>query len=335
MLHAQRIPFLAVVVSFALGVPALPAQRASAKLTVGDREVALDYGVVPRGKHTLAELPPGQEWPAGDEGTLLVTKGILRTAYGPAWRLGMNEASVLRTQVPLLAGESILVAPGAYRVSLHRKTEKEVLLVLSGAGLALGANTDLGLPGTLEESKLVADKLAIEWNPPSAKNKKDLELATELVARYGPHEVRVPLRAIVPRAAKLAGYQLDVFAYDAKWLAERIEKKQATPWLALRPATAKKDKEAFSLVVTGETGSLTPWMTAPEELFGFGNVVPPNATAKTEGSVQSAKAGATKPRLEADKCERSSKGEFTFRLAFGEVLATATLADASAKRPAR
>src|SRR5262245_16722941 len=74
-------------------VPAAVAQRAQAQIEWQKRQAVIDYGVVKLGKHTLDELPAGQ-----------------------SWRMGNNEASTLKTQVPLFVGDE-QVAPGAYRVA--------------------------------------------------------------------------------------------------------------------------------------------------------------------------------------------------------------------------
>ena len=168
-----------LLVFFLLIPPAL-AQRNSAKLSFTDREVTVEYGVARLGKHTIAELPVGQEW-----------------------RMGMNEASVLRTQLPLVAGD-VVVAPGSYRAKLVRKSEKEIVLRLDGGAQALGAKGDLDLPGELVDAK-PSELLAIEWNPAPVKGKKDAEFATKLLVHFGPQQVSVPIKVIGARPAKLAG----------------------------------------------------------------------------------------------------------------------------------
>ena len=59
-------------------VPTGHAQRAKARCEWQDREVVLEYGAARLGKHSLEELPVGQEW-----------------------RLGMNEASVLTLETSM------------------------------------------------------------------------------------------------------------------------------------------------------------------------------------------------------------------------------------------
>jgi hypothetical protein len=330
-----RVPYGTVnrllLVSLLLAAAAA-AQRNSAKLTLADREVSVEYGVAPYAKHSLNDLPIGKEWPAGaDEFTMLATKGLLRTGWGPAWRFGMNEASVLRTQLPLVSGDTV-IPPGSYRISLHRKSEKELVLIVTDAGLALGNRMDLGLAGELLQAKTPAEKLTVEWAPAAAKGKKDPELETKLVARYGPNQLEIPLKVIGARGARLAGCQVDVFSYEAKWLEDRFEKKLATPWLSLKAAAAKKEKDSFNLVVSGDACSLLQMMSSPTDSFGFGVPVPPSQELATKGSVQAGKGNAAKANLEPEKCDRSAKGELTLRLLFGEVAATATIADATMKR---
>ena len=109
---------------------ACPAQRNSAKLTFTDREVTVEYGVAPYAKHSLKDLPIGKEWPEGaDEINMLMTKGLIRTGWGPAWRFGMNEASVLRTQLPLVCGETV-VAP-MYEVLRRRGEHPQAVRTLA------------------------------------------------------------------------------------------------------------------------------------------------------------------------------------------------------------
>ncbi|MFY9343233.1 MAG: hypothetical protein WAT39_12125 [Planctomycetota bacterium] len=123
---------------------ALPAQRPTPTFEHMKRTATIEFGAVPVGKHGIGELPVGE-----------------------TWRLGFNEASTMRLDVPLLAGDSI-VAPGAYRVNLQRTDESACALMVNGSGRALAATGDGRVDGPLGKAPKPTRKLDIQWRKKGA-----------------------------------------------------------------------------------------------------------------------------------------------------------------------
>jgi Skp family chaperone for outer membrane proteins len=117
------------------------------------RAASIDYGSVPLGKHSLAELP-----------------------IGGSWRLGANQATVLRLAMPAIVGEAV-VAPGAYTVQLQRTGEVACSLV-SGEGVRID--------GPLGKAAKPTKKLVIDWLKDGAP--KASSQAAKLVVQFGDNE---------------------------------------------------------------------------------------------------------------------------------------------------
>lgn len=92
----------------------LAAQRDTPTIKLQKRSSTITYGAVPFGKHSLSELQ-----------------------VGVSWRLGMNNASTWRTEMPVLIGKQLL-APGEYRIHLKRLDGERCGLEVHGSALALG-----------------------------------------------------------------------------------------------------------------------------------------------------------------------------------------------------
>ena len=189
----KHLATLAVLVACS---PALTAQRTDVDLKWHKSHVVVSFNPVKFGKHSLAELPVGGEW-----------------------RMGMNTASTLSTDVPLV-GESGLVAPGSYRVSIRRASEREFGLQVVSTQLAT-AGSQAWFPTKIQDAKK-AEKLELEWRKGSTKPKnatakkpnanekgtdKDTEKGTKPVpvdAIDGKHAQRATLRLL------FGAYRLDM-----------------------------------------------------------------------------------------------------------------------------
>jgi hypothetical protein len=242
---------------------AVVAQRETAALDWNKQEVAVEYGPVPVGNHGLADLE-----------------------IGTTWRMGMNEASQLRLSVPLFAGEHV-VAPGSYRAQLRRRGEQELELVADGAGFALGGQGEVAVPGKLGTAPKGkgSKKLELAWGKPTT---ADGAGEVTLEVRFGEVVLSVPVRVVGTVAKKGKVWLADVFTWPAEVLEQRVEKGLSTPIATLRPKTkpAKGEPAGFNVVLGKDKVRLVPMMSAPTDSFGFGELVPPAASAVVEGKVE-------------------------------------------------
>lgn len=275
-----------LLLSLATIPPLLPAQRPDATFEWQKRSTAIRYGAVPVGKHSLAELE-----------------------VGATWRLGNNEASTWQVGMPLLAGEQ-WIAPGEYRVTFHRTGETAGAMVADGSGLALAATKDAEIAGAIQVAGKESKKLVVEWS-------KDGAAATGnqpalVVVQFGPTQWRGPVLALGHKEHKIAGGRLLAFHVPA----EQIDKG------AVPVATLSKgrdgDKGTWNLVLAGTTARLVPWMKAPTDSFGFGEVVPPAAAPLSEGTVTPIEGeGATAAPVLTVRDVKLVKGELRLVAAYG------------------
>ncbi|MBL9076865.1 MAG: hypothetical protein JNL08_05145 [Planctomycetes bacterium] len=230
----------------------LAAQRPDATFEWQKRTTTITYGAVPVGKHHLGELTVGQ-----------------------SWRLGNNEASTWQVGMPLLVGDAWL-APGQYRVTFVRDGEGKGSLVADGSAHALGAGADVRLSGDIEQTGKESKKLQLEWQKDGKADAGNQ--GAQLVVQFGPTQWRGTALALGHKEHKLGGGRLLAFQVPA----DRVER-GAVPVATL--SLGKDDKQAFNLVLSGATARLVPWMQAPTDSFGFGDVKPPAGEQTTEGKV--------------------------------------------------
>jgi len=255
------------LIAAALLLPAtLLAQRDDPTLAWEKRNTTIAYGAVPVGRHTLAELE-----------------------IGGTWRLGMNEASTWSTEMPLLVGDRLL-PPGEYRVNLQRLDEKRCALVANGSGLALGGGGDVRVEGELADAKKKTKKLELEWEKGATKDQPGL--GATIHVRFGEHAWSGETTLLGGKTTKLGKFQLTVFTVPAKLVEGR--KTSPVPVATLSKGKAKS-LEAWNLVLNGDEAKLVPWMTAPTDSFGFGEIEPPDGERTSTGSVAAADAQVDEP----------------------------------------
>jgi hypothetical protein len=177
--------------AFLLAVALFPAAAFAQKPTFEwqKRSASIDYGSVPVGKHTLAELPVGQ-----------------------AWRIGGNQQTVLRLSMPAIVGETV-VAPGAYEVQLQRTAEDKCALV-SGDGLRV--------EGPLGKAAKPGKKLIIDWQKDGAA--KASAQAAKLVVQFGENEWSGAMLFPGSKTVPAGAWKLTVFQLPAALLAARGDK---------------------------------------------------------------------------------------------------------------
>lgn len=278
------MPLHPAVVAILFVPTLLVAQRPTPTFEHGKRTATIEFGAVPVGKHSIAELPVGE-----------------------TWRLGMNEASQMRLDLPLLAGESI-VAPGHYRVNLQRTGEATCALMVNGSGLAMAATGDGRIDGPLGKAQKPAKKLDIQWR------KKGAAVAgnqgAQIVVQFGPDEWVGDATAIGHKPIALPGWKAVLFLIPTA----RLEAGLPTP-----VATLSRGDENWNLVVAKDDVKLIPWMTAPTEQFGFGDVHGPEAARIVTGKREplEIKVDPAKETLDLVAAKKE-KGELRLEVAFGK-----------------
>jgi hypothetical protein len=250
------------------------------------QQVTVRFNPVRFGKHSLDELRVGQDW-----------------------RMGMNNASQLETDLPLVGARGV-VAPGSYRVNLLRGTAEEFGLQVAGSELATKGRSAY-FPAPLAEGKQ-NDKLELSWLDGKAAKKAAMKAAKKtakeaskeagsdeaqpqtgtgtvagpldavdgkharraiLHLEFGPYWLDMPVTMIGAKSVKVRGYKADAFQWPAVLLADQLQKGQAIPVLGLSAqGGAKSAPRAFNLLITETEAQMLPAMQAPTEQRGFAGV---------------------------------------------------------------
>jgi hypothetical protein len=272
-----------VLVALFLFPGALLAQRPTPTFEHGKRAAVLAYGAVPVGKHSLAELPTGE-----------------------TWRLGNNEASTLRLELPLVAGDSV-IAPGSYRVSMLRTDELAAALTTAGSGKALAATGEGRIDGKLGKAPKPTKSLDIQWR------KKGAVVAgsqpAQIVVQFGIDEWVGDVTLVGNKPFAVPGWKAVLWQFPAA----RLETGLPTP-----VATFTRDDQSWNLVVAKDDVKLIPWMTAPTEQFGFGEVKDPAAALTTAGRQERLELKVEAPMATLELLSaKKQKGEIRLDVGFG------------------
>ncbi len=265
---------------------ALAAQRQSPTFEWQKRTTTLAYGAAPVGKHSLAELPVGE-----------------------TWRLGMNEASTWQLGMPVLVG-GVVIAPGSYRVRLQRTAEDRCAIVVEGSSQAIGVAHDARVDGALGKATKPTKKLAIDWLRAGAGEHGNQPVQVHL--QFGDLQWLGDVTVLGGKTMTAGEWKVTTFAGPEAPPATRDKAPVAL-------ATVQRGKdEAWNLVVGKNEARLVPWMAAPKEDFGFGAIVPPDASRLTTGSVEvfEVPADAATPIAEA-RAATVDKGELVIEVHCG------------------
>lgn len=266
------------------------AQRPTPTFEWQKRSTTIEYGAVPVGKHSLAELPVGQ-----------------------TWRMGMNEASSWQLTMPVLAGEQLL-APGAYRVQLQRSGESSCDLLANGSGKALGGGADGKVGGKLGKASKPAKKLDLAWAKGGAAVAGNQP--AKLVLQFGDVEWQGEVTIVGNKPLTVPGWKLAVFTLPAALLAARD--KTAVP-VAVLSRGKDKDQENWNLVVGKDDAKLVPWMTKPTQNNGFGDIVAPDEKLTTTGKVESVEIKVPNELATAEPATATLvKGELVLEIGFAK-----------------
>ncbi|HSR70445.1 MAG TPA: DUF2911 domain-containing protein [Acidobacteriota bacterium] len=99
---------LTIALMSLLAAPAALAQRDTAEADIDGKQISIDYGRPSlAGRDMLGQMQPGQ-----------------------VWRMGMNSATMLRTETPLMFGDA-RVEPGSYRLWARLAENGQWELILS------------------------------------------------------------------------------------------------------------------------------------------------------------------------------------------------------------
>lgn len=278
----KAIP-LAVLVPLAT----LCAQRPEPTFEWQKRATTITYGAVPVGQHGLEEL-----------------------TVGASWRLGMGEASTWLATMPILAGET-WIAPGHYRITLWRTDETHCEIAVDGSQQALGGGQGVRVHGEVKKAGKPSKKLAIEWakNGAAAAGNQPAKLSVT----FGPSEWQGEVLVLGNKTVNVPGGKLAVFSVPAKHLESRDT---AVPIAVLSKG---KDGDSWNLLLGKTEARLVPWMAAPKEQYGFGDIAPPDEKLETKGTANAVEGNADK-EVEVMELRESSltKGELRLVVAFGK-----------------
>jgi len=277
----------------------LQAQRPTPTFEWQKRTTTLTYGAVPVGKHGLSELPVGE-----------------------IWRMGNNEASTWHLDMPLLAGDSV-IAPGTYRAQLVRTDETHAAIVANGSNVVLGGGEEGRVVGTIGKAAKPTKKLEIEWQKngaPMAGNQP-----ARIVLQFGEVAWQGDVTIVGGKTSKLSAWNLTVFSLGQALVEARD--KVAVP-IAVLSKGKDKDAESWNLVLGKDEAKLVPWMAAPTEQFGFGEVVPPDAKLTTYGTITDAEIKIPKPYETVELLTSAlAKGEFKISFGVGQRSVDVTVAE--------
>lgn len=279
-----------------------PAQRLTPTFEWQDRTTVIAYGPAPFGKHSLAEL-----------------------AVGDTWRLGMNEASTWRLNMPAVVGD-VVIAPGHYRIRMQRSAEERFSVVVEGSALATGTTSDARIDGTFAQVAKPAKKLAVEWLKDGVPQNDNQGL--RLRVQFGSMEWTGALHVLGGKTVTAGPWKITTFTVPAALFAARDR-------IPLPVASLHRGKdEAWNLVFGKTEARLVPWMSAPTEQFGFGEVVPPEKAKITTGRIEGSASQVETPNLVAEtKSATVAKGELAMEIRCGseEVRVLIPLPKATAK----
>ncbi|MGE0144301.1 MAG: hypothetical protein AB7T19_13535 [Planctomycetota bacterium] len=239
------------------------AQRESAKLEFQKRSTSIAYGAVRVGKHSLDSLE-----------------------IGGTWRLGNNEASTWRLDMPIVTNGAVL-PPGEYRVNLVREANDRLALNLVGTRHALGGDRDLRVPGALSTNNKPSENLAIRLASATKPKKGAVQLDAQIAVDFGSSHWQAELALLSgEQNTKLGrGWTLEIFAVPGDLVTARGATPLAVGTLRKKPAD-DKSPQAWNLILAGDEARLVPWMTAPTEQFGFAEPTAPDSEWIRRGTIE-------------------------------------------------
>lgn len=304
---------VAVSLVAAFGVTAAPAraQRPEAKFEWQKREAIVEYGVPRVGKHSIDELESDRPW-----------------------RMGSGNASLLKTQAPLIVADGV-IAPGVYRVQIARPGSEKFELLVEGAGSAVEAGgDDVHVPATMAQAKAPNEKLEIALAP--VKEQPDPEQrALALRVQYGAPQLTVPMTIVGTQPMKVKGFaSLDVFKLPEAWLSKRLDLKKHTPVATLvrSDKVGNGESDRLNLMLGEDDVVLLPAMLPPTENFGFGAIPKPDGLWTFRGKVTWSESKTPAPLFHVESAEVEKDGTLHVVASLGARSADIRVASAPRKK---
>jgi hypothetical protein len=284
--------------------PITLAQREEAEVEWQKRRAKIEYGVVGVGRHKLDELQVGTDW-----------------------RMGRNEASVLRTEMALLLGDRVVV-PGSYRVKVARQGPEDFALQLDGGSLG---EAPQGSPGPvhakaeLKKPDKPSKVLEVTFKA-DGKSTNGIQQAKVTIV-YGENQIVAPVSLVGTKSQKAGGWTVDGFTLPAELVEKRVAEKPI-PVAAFKKESGEKKNpfHVWNLVVGKESAELWPAPAAPTDSFGFGEVKGLEGSMMVKAtSVKWEESKDSKPFLEVTKVEMAKGKGATIVIAVGRQTCTITV----------
>lgn len=271
---APRTRILAALLlgTVALSAPST-AQRKAVSLAWGKHTAVIEYDVVKVGEHRIDDLPKGKDW-----------------------RMGGSTASTIRTDLPLVArAGAICVAPGSYRVSIYHTRQDGFGLLVNGPTKVNGRKADPYFQGAKTEGKMTKT-LELDWvfvpHDPEEKvgrrgaKPEGVRMPARLELRFGEPRLEMRLEAIAVETHKLKrGFTLDMYRWPETYWKNR-EKSGSVVAGCIKPKKPRaQDPKAWNMFLTEDEAQLVPWMQAPTDYYGFGEIRKPNEERIIDGEI--------------------------------------------------
>jgi hypothetical protein len=206
-------------------------------------------------------------------------------------------------------------------VNLQRTDEMACALMVASSGAALTSTGDGRIDGKLGKAGKPTKKLDIQWRKKGALEAGNQPV--QIVAQFGADEWVGEAVAIGHEPINLPGWKAVLFTVPAA----RLEAGLPTP-----VATLARGDEQWNLIVAKDEVKLVPWMQAPTEQFGFGEVKSPDAARIVTGTRAPLDEKVDTALATLDLiAARKEKGELHLTIGYGKERATLTVAEPKAK----
>lgn len=234
--------------------PDVCAQRDAAEVEWQKRSAAIDYGVVPVGKHGIEELKDGEPW-----------------------RLGMGDATTWRTEMPVVVGEAV-VPPGRYRLSFVKTGAAIGEIQVQGSGAALAFKNDVVFPGGIGDREKPSKALELKWSL-DKDNRSKVNQPAVLEIAFGDRQWRGDAVLLGGKEQRLGKGRLVSFALP--WMLFVQHTAQPVPVATFEKGKGK-NVERWNLVLIGKEAKFVPWGEVPAGFSAFAPIpVPPESSIVT------------------------------------------------------
>jgi hypothetical protein len=262
--------------------PVCLAQRESTEVEWQKHRAKIEYGVVLVGRHKLDELKSGT-----------------------IWRMGRNEASMLKTDMALLLPGDQVVVPGSYRAGVYRQGEKEFAFAIEGGSLGQAPQagpTPVYAKGELAKPEKPNKNLEVTLKS-EPKSSSPVQHAKVFVT-YGENQLTAPITLVGTKSQKSQGWTFDAFALPDEVVEKHLAENKLVPVGALKKESGdrKNPFHVWNLVVGKDAAELWPAPSGPTDAFSEVKGLDAAASVKAT-SVKWEDAKDAKPFLDLGKLE--------------------------------